>query len=80
MISLFRGILHPLQVTELKSKGPKEALKWVAKASPTKCQILVAGGDGTVGWILNTIFEMNIQVTIQKIYIIYGYLKKINFF
>lgn len=61
VISLFRSILHPLQVTELKSKGPQEALRWVAKVSPHQCRILVVGGDGTVGWILNTIFDMQIE-------------------
>lgn len=50
-----------MQVTELGSKGPKEALRLVAKISPRQCQILVAGGDGTIGWILNTAFEMNIK-------------------
>lgn len=61
VISLFRGILHPMQVTELGSKGPKEALRLVAKISPRQCRILVAGGDGTIGWILNTAFEMDIR-------------------
>lgn len=59
---MFRGILHPLQVVEMTSAGPKEALQWVEKLSPNPCRILVAGGDGTVGWILNTIFEMKINV------------------
>lgn len=62
---MFRGILHPLQVMEMKSGGPKEALRWVAKLSPNPCRILVAGGDGTVGWILNTIFEMKINVDLN---------------
>lgn len=62
VVSMFRGILHPLQVIEMNSTGPRDALRLVAKISPNSCRILVAGGDGTVGWILNTIFEMNIQV------------------
>lgn len=60
---MFRTILHPLQVMEMTG-GPKEALSWVAKLSPNPCRILVAGGDGTVGWILNTIFEMKIKVAL----------------
>lgn len=50
-----------MQVAELGSKGPKEALRLVAKLSPCQCQILVAGGDGTIGWILNTAFDMKID-------------------
>lgn len=60
-----------MQVSELGSKGPKEALRLVAKASPNKCQILVAGGDGTVGWILNTMFEMKIDVSCVEQQLIY---------
>lgn len=62
VIALFRGILHPLQVMELGKDGPQESLQFAVKASPRQCRILVAGGDGTVGWVLNTIFKMNIQV------------------
>ena len=61
IVSLLRGVLHPLQVQELSIHGPEDALQWALKISPKQCRILVAGGDGTVGWILNTIFKMNIN-------------------
>ncbi|XP_055628581.1 diacylglycerol kinase epsilon [Toxorhynchites rutilus septentrionalis] len=61
IVSLMRGILHPLQVFELESHGPSEALQWAIHAAPATCRILVAGGDGTVGWVLNTILEMQVE-------------------
>lgn len=56
-----RGILHPLQVFELESHGPQEALQWAIYAAPATCRILVAGGDGTVGWVLNTLLQMKVE-------------------
>lgn len=62
MISLFRGLLHPMQVTELGYRGPRDSLRLVAKLpAGTRARILVAGGDGTVGWILNTCREMRLE-------------------
>ncbi|TMW41277.1 hypothetical protein DOY81_013644 [Sarcophaga bullata] len=61
VVSLLRGYLHPLQVMELGSRGPQDAMQWAAKASPRPCRVLVAGGDGTVGWVLNTIYSLNIK-------------------
>ncbi|ALC40692.1 Dgkepsilon [Drosophila busckii] len=61
VLSLLRGYLHPLQVMEMGTRGPQDALQWVAKTSPRPCRILVAGGDGTIGWVLNTIYTLNIK-------------------
>ncbi|XP_053962871.1 diacylglycerol kinase epsilon [Anastrepha ludens] len=61
VVSLLRGFLHPLQVMELGTRGPQDAMQWAAKASPRPCRLLVAGGDGTVGWVLNTIYALNIK-------------------
>ncbi|CAD7076868.1 unnamed protein product [Hermetia illucens] len=61
VVSHLRGYLHPLQVMELCPRGPQEALQWAVKISPKQCRILVAGGDGTVGWVLNTIFALDIR-------------------
>ncbi|XP_069964961.1 diacylglycerol kinase epsilon [Bactrocera oleae] len=61
VVALLRGYLHPLQVMELGGRGPQDAMQWAAKTSPRPCRILVAGGDGTVGWVLNTISALNIK-------------------
>ena len=42
IISQKRGILHPLQVFELESHGPQEALQWAIYAAPATCRILAA--------------------------------------
>lgn len=61
VMSLLKGYLNPIQVMEISNKGPSEALKLAIKSCPTHSKILVAGGDGTVGWVLNTIKQMTIQ-------------------
>ena len=58
--SLFRGILNPIQIVSLTSRGPAEALE-IVKLSPVKCRVLVCGGDGSVAWVLNTINQMKLD-------------------
>lgn len=57
---LFRRVLNPMQVKDFTLHGPAEALQ-IVKLSPVNCRILVAGGDGSVAWVLNTIREMNLD-------------------
>lgn len=61
IVATFRGLLNPLQVMEIGSHGPNDALQWAVICSPSKCRILVAGGDGTVAWVLNTIEKLKIE-------------------
>lgn len=61
VIATFRSILNPIQIFELSSSGPKEALNLINKIRTISCRILVAGGDGTIGWILNEISRKNIK-------------------
>lgn len=61
ILSHFRGILNPLQVIELTRRGPEMVVKWLERLKPFQCRILIAGGDGTVGWIMNTIFERKVR-------------------
>lgn len=58
--TLFRRILNPIQIISLSFRGPAEALE-IVKLSPVKCRILVAGGDGSIAWVLNTIHEMKLD-------------------
>lgn len=46
---------------ELSTSGPDEAIRLISKIRSVQCRILVAGGDGTVGWILNEIVRKNIN-------------------
>lgn len=61
VIAVFRGVLNPIQIFELSSSGPNAALNLISKIRSVPCRILVAGGDGTIGWILNEISRKNIQ-------------------
>lgn len=53
-----RSNLNPLQVVDLHNTGPRAALKLFANVPNVR--ILVAGGDGTVAWILQTLDELDV--------------------
>ena len=58
MLESLRSNLNPLQVVDLHNTGPKAALKLFANVPNVR--ILVAGGDGTVAWILQTLDEIDV--------------------
>jgi diacylglycerol kinase (ATP) len=49
-----RRQLNPAQVVDLSESGMEEALQWCNLTAPAPSYLLVCGGDGTVGWLLNT--------------------------
>jgi len=60
LLPAFRGCLNPAQVTDLSDSSMHEALELLQRLSDPNVQPLcaVAGGDGTVGWVLNSIDEL----------------------
>mmetsp|Transcript_19281 Transcript_19281/g.25128 ORF Transcript_19281/g.25128 Transcript_19281/m.25128 type:complete len:722 (-) Transcript_19281:24-2189(-) len=55
-----RALLHPWQVYDLKKgSGPEVGLKVFSKVPMFR--ILVAGGDGTIAWVLETLDRMNLD-------------------
>ncbi|CAH2980291.1 unnamed protein product [Chilo suppressalis] len=53
ILSLFRGLLNPLQVVDLSRTAPETVVRWL----PSRCRVLAVGGDGTVAWILNSLLS-----------------------
>ena len=41
----------------------EEVLEWCQLASPTRCTVVVCGGDGTVGWLLTTADKLDLKTS-----------------
>jgi diacylglycerol kinase (ATP) len=50
LLANWRQLLHPLQVVDLSSESPDSVL---ARFSGRNLRLIVCGGDGTVGWVMN---------------------------
>ncbi|KAI2800162.1 hypothetical protein BLOT_014075 [Blomia tropicalis] len=64
ILSRFLTVLNPLQVIDLsKDANSLELALQICKMLPTGvlARFLVAGGDGTVGWVLNTIHKLEFE-------------------
>jgi len=61
VLAAFRRQLNPAQVIDLGESRMEEALEWCQLTSPTQCYVLACGGDGTIGWVLNTIDKMKLS-------------------
>lgn len=65
ILRLFRLVLHPLQVIDLDMTDITHGLDWCRQLNrfcpKTKVRILVAGGDGTVGWVLNVVGKLQLN-------------------
>jgi diacylglycerol kinase (ATP) len=59
--SAFSSLLSPTQVFDLvDDKGPQKGLMSFAKQTKN-FRVLVCGGDGTVGWVLNSLDDLQID-------------------
>lgn len=71
ILSLFRRLLNPSQIVDLAERDPVAALEWCRLLGTTPCTILVAGGDGTIAWLLNTINKLGLKVDSFKYGLVY---------
>ena len=59
VLSAFRRVLNPVQVVDVSSVRVEEAVRWCRllhdKCGGHSVKLVVAGGDGTIGWVLNTL-------------------------
>lgn len=65
ILSCFRRLLNPAQAVDLSRWPPQAALEWCQLLAPTLSRpatVLVAGGDGTVGWVLNAVYKLKLEV------------------
>nr|CAD7426738.1 unnamed protein product [Timema monikensis] len=61
VLSLFRHMLNPAQVVDLADRSPETALEWCSLLGGVKTTVLVAGGDGTLAWVLNAIESLKLE-------------------
>ncbi|XP_039596218.1 diacylglycerol kinase epsilon [Polypterus senegalus] len=61
LLGEFKMLLNPLQVFDLTKLAPIKALQLCTILPPKGVRVLVCGGDGTVGWVLDAIDEMRIK-------------------
>uniref|UniRef100_A0A7N8XUG1 Diacylglycerol kinase n=1 Tax=Mastacembelus armatus TaxID=205130 RepID=A0A7N8XUG1_9TELE len=59
VLQMFMWILNPRQVFDLSQGGLREALELYRKVP--NLRILACGGDGTVGWILSALDELQLN-------------------
>ncbi|XP_069685225.1 diacylglycerol kinase epsilon isoform X1 [Periplaneta americana] len=61
ILSLFRRLLNPAQVVDLAEHPPETALEWCCLLGEVRATVLVAGGDGTIGWVLNAVDKLQLK-------------------
>ncbi|XP_063817353.1 diacylglycerol kinase epsilon [Pseudophryne corroboree] len=61
LVSEFKGLLNPVQVFDLSKTSPYKALQLCTLLPANSAKVLVCGGDGTVGWVLDAVDEMKIK-------------------
>lgn len=56
------SILNPLQIIEMNKIDPDKVMEWMAEYSHrVNFKILVCGGDGSVGWILESLSKVQFK-------------------
>ncbi|XP_050422906.1 diacylglycerol kinase epsilon-like [Adelges cooleyi] len=58
IMSYFRRLLNPVQVCDVIENPPEKTLAWMKNANFDRVYILVAGGDGTVAGVLNSVHKL----------------------
>jgi diacylglycerol kinase (ATP) len=48
----------------LSDQEPKVALQLCTLLKETQCRLLIAGGDGTIAWVLNAVQELQLKVSL----------------
>lgn len=59
--------MNVLQVLDLSDIPPECGLEWCHLLPHVTCRVLVAGGDGTIGWVLQAIDKLKQKVSIAEV-------------
>ena len=62
ILSSARKVLNAVQAIDLSDQEPKIALQLCALLKETQCRLLIAGGDGTIAWVLNAVQDLDVKV------------------
>jgi len=62
IISHFRRLLNPIQVYDIIDCPPEKALVWLKYTHIESVYVLVAGGDGSIAGVLNSIHNLQLKV------------------
>lgn len=61
VLSEFRRYLNPAQIMDLSERPPAVILQWSIFIAPQLVKMIVAGGDGTVAWILSAAHKLDLD-------------------
>ena len=62
ILSSARKVLNAIQAIDLVDQEPTIALQLCSLLKETQCRLLIAGGDGTIAWVLNAVQNLDIKV------------------
>ena len=62
VLSSARTYLNAVQSIDLSNQEPNVALTLCTLLKETQCRLLVAGGDGTIAWVLDAVQNLRIEV------------------
>ncbi|XP_070182979.1 diacylglycerol kinase epsilon-like [Littorina saxatilis] len=57
----FRSLLNTPQVIDVDDIPPENGLEWCHLLPDVSFRVLVCGGDGTIGWVLNAIEKLGLK-------------------
>ncbi|EDO48435.1 predicted protein [Nematostella vectensis] len=63
LLQAFRGVLNPVQVIDLHEVPPETALEFCRLLPGHRCRVLVCGGDGSVGWVLDALDKVKLKLS-----------------
>lgn len=61
ILQAFRSYLNPAQVIDICDIPPESGLEWCHLLPNVDIRVLVCGGDGTIGWVLNAIERLKLD-------------------